>query len=499
MGAAADDLLGLRQLMADGRAAEAVLVIDRLLDNERNPTIRADLELRRLSALINLGRRTTYAGALDAAVEALATDPDPERHGRLNALAAVVAYLDNSLERCVAHLVKSFRALSAVNRADEDLAQSWHLLASAYSYAGFHGHAISALDVAREVALAVGLPETDYADPEIRVRLATWHDHHGDSDACIRVLRDVLVDLARHRQLSPAGLAGIRPLHLGSYGYAVARLTAFGETTSEDARPLLEGAGQSVRARDLRLLAQVCWAIAAKDFPIAIGLLDQSTISPSTMGAAEPYRLRTLAHLAAGNHTEAMAAERRAFRVATAQDDRLRDLFIEGMAARLDHEHMRRTVARYQDEALTDPLTGLPNRRHLEEYVSRIVAAGEGAVLGVCDLDGFKKVNTVHGHLAGDAVLQRVAAILARVMRRGDFVARYGGDEFVVVLPGGSHRNIYEVAQRMVQAVRDEDWAALVPGTPVSVTVGWAEASPHLSIAQAFAAADHAMLRRKAS
>src|SRR5262249_30075006 len=160
-----------------------------------------------------------------------------------------------------------------------------------------------------------------------------WHDHHGDSDACIRVLRDVLIDLARHRQAAPGGVDGIRPLHRGAYGYAIARLTAFGESTGEDCRPLLDSAGQSVRARDLRLLANVCLAIAARDTPIALGLLDQSTIAPATMGAAEPYRLRALAHLSAGHYAEALTADRRAFRVATAQDDRLRELFVDGVAA----------------------------------------------------------------------------------------------------------------------------------------------------------------------
>ena len=104
-----------------------------------------------------------------------------------------------------------------------------------------------------------------------------------------------------------------------------------------------------------------------------------------------------------------------------------------------------------------------------------MVTRGERVVIGVCDLDGFKAVNTRHGHHSGDLVLQRVAGVINRVMRRGDFVARYGGDEFVVVLPDAGMPEAVEVARRIEAAIRTEDWESLVPGTPVGVTIGFAE------------------------
>ena len=120
-------------------------------------------------------------------------------------------------------------------------------------------------------------------------------------------------------------------------------------------------------------------------------------------------------------------------------------------------------------------------------------------MLGVLDLDGFKEVNTIHGHLVGDQVLEQVAAILSRTMRGEDFLARYGGDEFVIVLPRTGLAEGDEVADRLTAAVADHDWSALAPGTAVTLTIGLAELDGHTGLADAFEAADLLMLRGKRS
>ncbi|PZG21075.1 GGDEF domain-containing protein [Micromonospora craterilacus] len=498
-----DALTKARALQEMSRSTEAYTILERVLRGTRDPHARADALVQRLSALINLGRTAEYTRAIEEASAAVRDLAEPYLHGHLNALAALAAHHQGALDRCVTHLVKAARALGAVDDPDRDTAWGWHDLAMAYSYLSFHGYALGAIERARQLGTAAGIPEETFAAPGIRLRNAVALDHTGDSDGCLRVLRDVATDLDRFVAVGRADQ--LRPSSLAAYGYAAARRAALGDTVAApgtDPARLLGHGADSARARDMRQLGQVCLAIAIGRPIEAVTRLDAVLVSAETLGAAEPARLRSMALARAGDHAAAHRADRLAFRLAAQRHDRLRDVYIDGIAARIDHEEMRREAARFEGEALTDPLTGLPNRRRLERYIAAVVARGERVVIGVCDLDGFKAVNTRHGHHSGDLVLQRVAGVINRVMRRGDFVARYGGDEFVVVLPGAGMAEAAEVARRIDAAVCSEDWESLVPGTPVGVSIGFSEVGvggpgQRDALSAAFEAADREMLRTK--
>ncbi|KUP24571.1 diguanylate cyclase [Paenibacillus sp. DMB5] len=100
-------------------------------------------------------------------------------------------------------------------------------------------------------------------------------------------------------------------------------------------------------------------------------------------------------------------------------------------------------------EARTDLLTGLTNRRALDNSISQWIAARVPFSVIVLDVDKFKFVNDTYGHLAGDEVLRRVADILVSNIRPGDVCARYGGEEFVLLLPRTKAENAYIVAERI--------------------------------------------------
>jgi len=143
----------------------------------------------------------------------------------------------------------------------------------------------------------------------------------------------------------------------------------------------------------------------------------------------------------------------------------------------LDNERLHRIVER---QALVDGLTGLANRRHGEEVLAVEVARAQrfgGPVgLALADLDGFKDVNDRHGHPTGDIALREFADVLRGTVRDVDLVCRWGGEEFLLVLPGTDTDGAEQLAERVRETLRDR---VLVgpDGTPLLLTASYGVAS----------------------
>jgi diguanylate cyclase (GGDEF)-like protein len=150
--------------------------------------------------------------------------------------------------------------------------------------------------------------------------------------------------------------------------------------------------------------------------------------------------------------------------------------------------------------ASTDALTGLPNRRYFEEFCGLLRGrrrADDAVGILMVDIDHFKRVNDRHGHDIGDVVLRAVAGAIAGAVREGDVPARFGGEEFAVLLRNPTRRVAAEVGERIRGAVVALDLRAVGPGS-VTVSVGVAVPSdPHESVTALLSRADRALYRAK--
>jgi len=159
------------------------------------------------------------------------------------------------------------------------------------------------------------------------------------------------------------------------------------------------------------------------------------------------------------------------------------------------------TARRAQELANTDPLTGLANRRYAMAEIDRAIMLARkhntAVSLVVFDLDHFKQVNDTHGHVAGDRVLAKVSRLAQLLVAEGDLVARFGGEEFVVLLQGADTKAACEFAEKLRWTIESGSAVEELPG--VTASIGYASFEAADTSLTLFARADAALYEAKSA
>jgi diguanylate cyclase (GGDEF)-like protein len=234
----------------------------------------------------------------------------------------------------------------------------------------------------------------------------------------------------------------------------------------------LQGGGEQI-GQDLDGINEVIQEVSESD-ELSVAIRDKLLTRASTLTS----RMGEMKQRISAAHSEMETAQNR----------------IVGLEAKLKQR---------EKEAHNDTLTGLPNRRALDTMLAdaalRSHKLGEPLTVVMLDIDHFKRCNDNYGHRGGDAVLVEIAARLRAEMRGSDFAARFGGEEFILVLPGCSLILGQRVAERVRQAIARRP--VIYEGKSVSVTtsLGLAELQPKEKPGQVIERADQALYSAKNS
>lgn len=452
----------------------------------------------RAEGLVAWGRVLWRAGDLDDATRALeealplaAAHGDPRLGVHANNLLGLVHADLGRLESSLAMHERAMEFATASGSPDlelvvvSNLAGRWFALGERADEAGERdealaawGRAVDMYEVARALCADHHL---EHGSPHVLATHGATLFRLGRGDEALAVFRRQREIAGRTHDWSSLGYAAryLALLHRGRGNLAAAR-AALAEGISA-----MEAIGGRARLAELHEQAAALEESAGR---FAEALAHHKAFHALHVACAvERAELRARL-LAVRLDTERALAEARAER---------------GRAAALQEANasLARRAEAERRAARTDALTNIANRRHLDDELPRLFerarAAREPLAVALVDADHFKRVNDDFSHAAGDAVLRRVAALLAGALGPGALCARYGGEEFALALPGADAARALAEVERARAAVERFDWASIAPGLRVTVSAGVADAVLAPDAAAALARADEALYRAK--
>jgi diguanylate cyclase (GGDEF)-like protein len=334
------------------------------------------------------------------------------------------------------------------------------------------------------------------------------------------------------------GLAAVAASNLGEPLWKLGRLDEARQVLQEALRTLASSGHRSGEIHARVMLGQVLLACGEPEaaLPELARGLEMAQHTGSLNHVARAHLALSALHKLAGRFEAALAqheayhaAERKQFNEESArklhalqvQHD-LAEARLEAQTQRLRHTELKqahdeltalhralleadrektRLLVQLEDLSRSDGLTGLANRRHLDERLreefERARRQASALAVAMCDLDNFKRINDQLGHATGDAVLRGVAALLRRHFRSIDIAARYGGEEFCIVFVEADGAAAERACEGLRQAVELHDWAAVHPQLVVTLSIGVADDLSLPSHESLIAAADSQLYEAK--
>ena len=217
--------------------------------------------------------------------------------------------------------------------------------------------------------------------------------------------------------------------------------------------------------------------------------------------SARVLRILSTAYEGAGNLTEALACLRRAGDIEHRLKSEDTERRARALAARRRLDQASLETDRYKRLAMEDSLTGLANRRSLDDRLASMMreAHTRGSVLTVAlaDVDHFKGINDRFSHAVGDEVLRCVGEILRAHCRLGDLAGRFGGEEFMLVFRGLDMRSAADICERIRRAAETWDWQSIHPQLRVTLSIGLATSTSFRDPQGLLDAADHWLYEAK--
>lgn len=162
---------------------------------------------------------------------------------------------------------------------------------------------------------------------------------------------------------------------------------------------------------------------------------------------------------------------------------------------------IRNLSQKYEQQAMHDPLTNLPNRRrmweHLEYEYDRSSRSKSNMSLLICDIDHFKRINDEHLHQGGDYVLQKLSELFTGNLRKQDKVSRWGGEEFLILLPETDGEHAFILAEKIRNKVKNSQFAYKGKAISITISIGSTEVTEAFSIEHAINRADRSLYEAK--